>query len=503
MALTIPNTDEFAEILRSVELGYNYLNGEHIEIGKVHIHSKFKEQYDAIIETVGVGVSQGPTIFHQKPNTIPVEAPVCVSKETKIKPESLIKKIKDDLTALGIYADEHIPLLLLAYFSFDKNKDSNPVETFNALMALNVKAGVKLYQISNNPNMQPGMAFKYPPFEFGEIDIKKLKYRCMKANRKILGGGSFWELHGHTLSGKWAIEQDQIEVKILNIHDICHQVCSSYPIGRIPFQVELVLDGLSDEFMTRFSFPMYIDFWEEFRKFQYIFAGTKGPAIGSIYFSQLFEMFLSVFSPFSTKKGPMGYVNPLPKLLLIPEFALEYKQHLKKLEETYKYNPNDTSPFRNFIDQICKYAYRAIEHSEIGNYDDAYLSLCIALEIALSDGKNIASSISKRTAILVGTTLNSFDGFKESVKKIDTLYGIRSKYVHHGKSVEVESLEELKDIVCEVIFSLLRVASEGKAEGNEFKKNWHAHLDFVFASFETGRDVTKEDLLKCGIGLEK
>lgn len=104
------------------------------------------------------------------------------------------------------------------------------------------------------------------------------------------------------------------------------------------------------------------------------------------------------------------------------------------------------------LDSILIYS----RNSLMQNVHDKIIYILASLEsmLLLNDNESIQQNLSERIAILIGKTVDNKIDIKKNVKYI---YGLRSKFIHHGRKLETSQNEEIKKFLMNVflLFSQL------------------------------------------------
>ena len=76
------------------------------------------------------------------------------------------------------------------------------------------------------------------------------------------------------------------------------------------------------------------------------------------------------------------------------------------------------------------------------------------------------------------------------------LYDARSKYVHEGRSVDQNALDEIEQVCTHTLWCVLATSATGSLNQIE---DWLKQIDFVHAAFAAGKGVDEAELAAIGI----
>ncbi len=133
--------------------------------------------------------------------------------------------------------------------------------------------------------------------------------------------------------------------------------------------------------------------------------------------------------------------------------------------------------FDQGVKNYCRFLQRAHGHRLNGRRDEAFLHFAIALDLILgSEGKS-AESVAQRTAVLVHRQFER--SFKDQVRRMKTLYDVRSKYVHAGVPTTPDNLEEIDRVSMQILWVLLAASAAGSIGSIP---EWSRRIDFLAAA---------------------
>ena len=121
----------------------------------------------------------------------------------------------------------------------------------------------------------------------------------------------------------------------------------------------------------------------------------------------------------------------------------------------------------------------------IGVTELEYIMLFSTLEMIFGSGNSeITYQIARGTSLLLSATS---DEMSEVYKQIKKLYHVRSKYVHNGTKIPMESLFQLREIVRRVLIKLVDLGYH--VEGKSFDE---LRTKILLGGYHTFADTEKE-----------
>ena len=168
----------------------------------------------------------------------------------------------------------------------------------------------------------------------------------------------------------------------------------------------------------------------------------------------------------------------------------------KELQENYSFSGFKEFELHKIIKNYVHFISRATKLFRDNHFDDSFLNYIIALDLLLGDENKLAESVTKRSSVLTHKQFNNT--FHQQKDKIQKLYKSRSKYVHTGKSVEENELNQIIEIADEVFKCLMRLQNNKDAKEKNYREKWIKELDFLASAAEADRDISEEDLTKVG-----
>ena len=466
----IPDTQEFASVLSQI----NYKEPKQIEnFHKILISFKGGErpEYNRI-EYSRLG--DDFYIFYPKDAAIPFE--------------DLIKKIVLDLKPLKHPASPEIAKLFLFLYSFIPKTFENATQSFNKIYEEIEKCDVTQYIIYTMTHKEEGK-YRLGCFEFGKFDVDKFYSRCEKSE-------SAPPVH-LDLENKLSIERDYFQSYVLN-HSRILQLREWFP-PEFP-----AVEKFWNEYFAAIGEKLKENFWDTFADEQEIHTAHGGISMSTKLLkvqNNLLTLFLNIGG---REKSRVGYKNlgwlvsqgSVPSL----DFGHIYEQFslsAKELQEKYSFSGFKEFELHQTIKNYVHFLSRAKDLNNENHIDDSFLNYIIALDLLLGDENLLAKSVTFRTSVLTHKQFNNT--FHQQNEKIKKLYKSRSKYVHEGKSVGENELNEIVEIVDEIFKCLMRLQNNKDAKEKNFRGKWIKELDFLASAAEADRDISEEDFRNVGV----
>ncbi|HZY36378.1 MAG TPA: hypothetical protein VFE53_06995 [Mucilaginibacter sp.] len=328
--------------------------------------------------------------------------------------------------------------------------------------------------------------FKFGAFTFGELDERKLEYRCKKAT------SDYFERYHTKLKNRLSIEREFQTIPIIAWQSIINK----YPVAN-SFSEALLI------YFEKLSELLFEDFWVSFTEQQSLQISLGIPYINVEKFTrQLYAEKISVYSNINAFNKSIGYVVPMQQSSLNVSFPHSLNDRIgeKKIELLTKFGFIEftNSEFHKTIQSYSKFIAKAYVHLDESRYNEAFLHFVIALDLLFGDKGESTQTVSKRAAILTHLTFDvTFDEQKRTLQKI---YDIRSRYVHSGINIDDTSLLKYLMRICritlEVLFDL-----QSQKDSHQFEAfvKWIKKLDYIIVSYDAEVLISQEELKKIGI----
>lgn len=141
---------------------------------------------------------------------------------------------------------------------------------------------------------------------------------------------------------------------------------------------------------------------------------------------------------------------------------------------------------------------KARRHELDGRIGEAFLHYVIALDLLFGEQESATCSVTKRAAVVVSRALGMT--LPATLKLMNRLYGVRSKYVHRGIEMPSEEVRTVARVCTEVLFALLRF--QQLADQTKTIAGWLKNLDYLNSAIDAGKELGTDELVALGIALE-
>jgi len=176
-----------------------------------------------------------------------------------------------------------------------------------------------------------------------------------------------------------------------------------------------------------------------------------------------------------------------PDFQRLPDVFNEFNLNAYPLSRSVEITPIDSSIY-TFLSLI----YKGYTHAANGLLNDAYIFYIIALDLLFGGETDNNRNIQYRCAVICMYDTKIASSYIEAKKKIGRLYNQRSRFIHQGKNVSENDLNECKNVcnaVSRILFSfradLIRMGNI-KSSDNLLDK-WRKDLDLISAFLEAER----------------
>ncbi len=174
---------------------------------------------------------------------------------------------------------------------------------------------------------------------------------------------------------------------------------------------------------------------------------------------------------------------------------------IQELKQSYAFEGFDDSPLHRSIKLFADFVARGRRHEIDNHLSEALLHYVIALELIFGDRQAIQKTVSERVAMI--TFRENGCSFREQQDWIDTIYDLRSKYVHAGTDVQEESqLQQLRGLCEQVFRCLMRLQksnTSSSGRGQETMMTWLRELDYLAKALIAGKEPTATQLAEAFI----
>jgi hypothetical protein len=393
--------------------------------------------------------------------------------------ESLVKRIQAELIYRGHKSKELVVYALLCVYCLDPEKSGNPVESLNWI--LDKVVSMNLTQFYILPGQTPA---EFHRFTFGEFTIGTLNADRLESRSRKAGSDYYLRDYKH-LFGRLTVERNSAPGKMLDWRPIKDSI-SRYQYSKSDWSrfVEAYYWSLSNEYWD--------EFWEVFFTSQSILIAAGAPVIRP----RLFQMIRGAVPVSIFLSEEWGHVSPgFVDHLTIDLLGVDKKfpATAERLKREYGFEGFASNDLHRTLQAYASFVARAELHLAEANLDEAFLHYVIALDLVFGGEQSIAQTVSERVAMIVYRPIGM--SFRDAVSAISKAYGVRSKYVHEGRPVKGEMIDQIKVICREVLHCLLRVQRSNDMGIDQ----WLSNLDYFVASVEANRAIANEELNINGI----
>jgi len=393
--------------------------------------------------------------------------------------ESLVKRIQAELIYRGHTSKESVVYALLCIYCLHPEKSVNPVESLNWI--LDKILSMNLTQFYILPGQTPAglRRFTFGEFTIGTLNADRLESRSRKA------GSDYYLRYYKSLLGRLTIERDYAPGKMLDWRPIKDLISRhQYSMSDWNRFVEAYYWSLSDEY--------WAEFWEVFFTSQYLLIAAGAPVLRP----RLLQIVPGVVPVSVFLSEEFGHVSPGLLGYIVMDFGGADKKFLataERLKREYGFEGFTSNDLHRTLQAYSSFVARAELHLAEANVDEAFLHYVIALDLVFGDEQSIAQTVSQRVAMIVYRPTGM--SFRDAVSAISKAYAVRSKYVHEGRPVKPEMIDQIKIIGREVLHCLLRLQRLNDISIDQWLKN----LDYFVASVDANRALADEELNHNGI----
>jgi hypothetical protein len=419
------------------------------------------------------------------------EAPLWLHhpKGTKVTFERLIQRINKELGAArhsttavlqGAVVHDRFAVFILALATLTPPHQGGIISRLNKILDSVCYADVILYHILA-AHFPEQYKFEIPPFTIGPLRGQKLGYNCEKAR------SDFYSRYRESLLNAWAIEREPRKARVLDIPQVREAIFGARidNIGRQNWELQ-AWESIVNNYFSLHNTALFDQFEAELVSAQSILLAAGAPffdtrslyMLSSVIQTHRVAVFLNLGI------GKLGFVAPGgmgPLLIDVAGIHERVPNLLKELRTSYGFERFDNSPFHRSIKLFADFVARGRRHEIDSNPNEALLHFVIALELIFGERQAIQKSVSERVA-LIAFRENS-RSFAQQRDWIDTIYDLRSRYVHDGVELSDQlQLDQLRGL-CEQVFRCLMRLQVGHSQpaprGKEILTTWLHELDYL------------------------
>jgi hypothetical protein len=414
---------------------------------------------------------------------------------TKISFTRVRDRINQELQSSRHPKDDNFALFALGLAALAPPAQGEMVARVNKIVSRVCDADVTLYHILRM-DFPEQWRVDIPPFTIGPLRVQKLKYNSEKA------GSDFFTRYKDELTNAWAIEREPLPTRVLDFPLIQEEVLAGRAAihARQPWQTR-ALGALVDWYFSLHNRVLFDDFLSELVSAQSVLLALGAPFFDTRSLQMLSGVIkthrVAVFLNIGARR--QGFVAPGatgPLMIDVAGIHDRVPGILKELKERYGVERFDQSPLHRSIKLFADFVARARRHEIDDHINEALLHYVIALELIFGERQAIQKSVAERVALI--TFHESGRTFEQQRRFIDSIYELRSRYVHAGTEItDADVLDKLR-VLCEQTFRcLLRLQAahpQSAARGEETLKGWLKELNYLSAGFIAGKQPDEQYL---------
>jgi hypothetical protein len=408
---------------------------------------------------------------------------------TKTTPAALCSRISKELARSGHPATDEIARAFLGLVCIRRSPSANALEVLNGLLSSINEVEFSDYLIAAFPAHHDFGDFEIDGFHVGRLQRDKLVYICDRV------GCDYFKRYPDEFRNRFAVERRGVKDVALRTHDILKWCRGSNSIESIEYK-------LIDNYFEQLAEVRLDDFKREFMESQFVPIAAGAVAIDVTDANFWFRAsFVCVVTWRAERLG--GYFCPLGVGVNVDFASADklFKKTLDNLKSSYEFECLGSSEIHKLIKTFCRFVTLAVLRRKSGsNAPEAFLHYVIALDLVFGERDASNQSIARRVAVVSASQLNL--SIQSVLDRMKELYDIRSRYVHSGKSMPDEALDEVIPLVGAVFSCLMRLQRRPHAHDSGFVSRWLKQLDFLYASYNAGKTVSAEELDSAGIAPE-
>jgi hypothetical protein len=338
---------------------------------------------------------------------------------------------------------------------------------------------IKVVGVNRPPENEIIGFFGHGPFRYGPLAgdlMDKVRYRVGRIGLKRHLG----EIA--TLYGRITVYREPRRVKVIDFEKLGLRM-SSTPVA-----------ALMNYYFDDLAAALFEEFWQEHLITQYQSVAAGANLLDRASLEALpGTVWLSAFWGFALPplKGCVSLIHEVSHrrdtlAMQIHSLGAELGAAKSRLELELTDDPSrNLSRGSRSLHLFAKLMARSRELQNRGYVEESFTLLVVAMESLLGERASISRTWSRRAGSLIA--LSQGASFSESTKSIQELYDLRSRYVHDGGAITLESLKELQ-VVCQTVFFAAYRSQIRCADGNEASwcLRWVAVLDYISGCLEAG-----------------
>lgn len=398
----------------------------------------------------------------------------------------VVDRVARELKSHAHMDDQTSALLVVGLATLHPSFRANPIGCVNKLIAATAKAG--LLQFFVLPASAPsGFELTFGSFRLGNLDVSKLNYWSQRAK------SDFHIKYAHLFNfPRMALERSLHSVSLIPFN-LAEQLGFRRGERSSAYQSLVVsyLDHIAAEYWKRF--------WHDFVDEQGPFVAFGAPflpdePLRALPGTSLVSVFIKIAG------GPTGWVSPASVGFIAIDFVSADKRVAAAREElktTYGFEGFSEDEVHQTLRLFMLFLARAERHAAEGRTSESFLHFIIALDLLFGDVEEIGRTVAKRVA---AATFGEFGKDCEKVKRrVATLYGLRSKYVHRGRELNDTNRSDAQEICGKVLRTFLRFQARPESRRPDAVSSWLKNIDIVAAKIEAGVEPSDAELVTNGV----
>jgi hypothetical protein len=414
-------------------------------------------------------------------------------KNSTIKLDSVLIRISEILRNNGHHETALTSKIILALVCL-MNKQKDYAEYIDYVIGNIVIADTSMYLIAPFLTFPGFKSYEIENFSIGKINIKRVIYQCKKV------GCDYFDKYSdlkNKLKDRFSVSLSFSSTNIINLHKITRDF-EYYSDDKLE-----VMGQLGDYYFELVTECLKKKFYDDFYRYQEPLVAYGAPYLDLNMLDNFTGCdFYTVYQ--NIDNTGKGYFCPFVHTPVVnfPDLGDKTPSVIKELKEKFDFSEiKENSEIHQTIKSYCTFVMKAIICNADEKYDEAFLNYVIALDLLFGEKDSSNATVSNRTAIVTYQILNN--EFSETLKKTKKLYDIRSNYVHKGKRIDKEYIDEIEPIIREVYCCLLRLQSDPKNEEKvNFFDSWFRQLDYLVKAVEASKEIKTQEFIDAGIYIE-
>ena len=355
-------------------------------------------------------------------------------------------------------------ILTLFCLSPQESRSIAFIEEFFALMK---SVSMKQYIFFNGLSLESIKTLKFFNYTIGTLDYAKYEDFVSRHS-----GSDYLDCYPRESNKRTGIEVKAKPVVVIDIYQWltnCGLDIHKIP-NEIQNQVNIYFDAISSN--------RYQVFLQEFNKQQAFITAYFGVIYDLNDIEKIGLSFINIFYGFLGRSSA-GWLHPANRSMTgiaFPDSRLIEPVN-KFLTKNSEFLSNQNGPFGRHLSIVTDFFARGEQHLSQRLLNQAFIEFFVGLDFLLAPDTEKSKKLKARIGILSHTAMNR--NLPEHLEKLDTLYDMRSDYIHNGKDVTQEQLWELRDITKVVIAVLFNLHKKHSTNGQFSYENWIELIDHI------------------------